>query len=91
MALDDCIPLFIFHHFDKPVNKLNKYINIDIKNLTNWFNATKISLNDKKTEIVIYRINYKLQCPIKTKFSMKTLYPSESVKYLGVKIDDNLN
>ena len=26
-------------HFNKSVNKLNKYINIDMKNLTNWFNA----------------------------------------------------
>ena len=30
-------------HFNKSVNKLNKYINIDMKNLTNWLNANKIS------------------------------------------------
>ena len=35
-------------HFTKSVNKLNKYINIDIKNLTNWLNAKKNSLNVKK-------------------------------------------
>ena len=27
-------------HFNKSVNKLYKYINIDMKNLTNWFNAS---------------------------------------------------
>ena len=34
-------------HFSKSINKLNKYINIDMKNLTNWVNANKISLNKK--------------------------------------------
>ena len=34
--------------FSKSVNKLNKHINIDIKSLTNYVNANKISLNVKK-------------------------------------------
>ena len=33
----------------------------------------------------------KLECPIKIKLSRKRLYPSNSIKYLGVKIDENLN
>ena len=37
-------------HFSKSVNKLNKYINLDMKNLTDWLNANKISLNVKKSE-----------------------------------------
>ena len=28
----------------------NKYINLDMKNLTDWLNANKISLNVKKSE-----------------------------------------
>ena len=53
-------------YFNKSVNKLNKYINIDMKNLTNWLNANKISLNVKKTELVIFKHkNKKLECPIK--------------------------
>ena len=35
-------------HFSKSVNKLNKYINLDMKNLTDWLNANKIPLNIKK-------------------------------------------
>ena len=34
--------------FSKSINKLNKYINVDKENLTNWLNANKISLNVKK-------------------------------------------
>ena len=80
-------------HFSKSVNKLNnKYIDIDIKSLTNSLNANKISLNLKKTELVISKHkNRKLECPMKIKLSRKSPYPSKLVKYLGVEIDENLN
>ena len=35
-------------HFSKLVKNLNKYINIDMKNLTNWLKASKILFNAKK-------------------------------------------
>ena len=33
----------------------------------------------------------KLDIPIKIKLNHKKLYPSKSVKYLGIKVDKNLN
>ena len=79
-------------HFSKSVNKLNKYINLDMKNLTDWLNANKISLNVKKTELVIFKHKKKkLECRIRIKLSRKRIYPSNSIRYLGVKIDENLN
>ena len=52
----------------------------------------KISLNVKKTELVIFKHKKKkLECPVRIKLSRKILYPSNSVKYLGVKIDENLD
>ena len=33
----------------------------------------------------------KIDSPIKIKFNRKRFYPSKSVKYLGIKIDENLN
>ena len=79
-------------HLSKSVNKLNKYINIDIKNLTNWLNAKKILFNVEKTEPVIFKHkNKKLEFLIKIQLSRKRLYPSKSVKYLGVKTDKKLN
>ena len=63
-----------------------------MKNLTDWLNANKISLNVKKTELAIFKHKKKkLECPIRIKFSRKRPYPSNSMKYLGVKIDENLN
>ena len=36
-------------HFIESVAKLNKFVNQDMKNLTVWLNANKISLNVEKT------------------------------------------
>ena len=53
---------------------------------------TKCHLMFKKTELVIFKHkNEKLECPINIKLSRKRLCPFKSVKYLGVKIDENLN
>ena len=32
-------------HFSKSVYRLNKYVNLDLKNLTYWLNANRILLN----------------------------------------------
>ena len=39
----------------KSIKKLNKLVNADLKHLVNWLNASKISLNVKKTEMVIFK------------------------------------
>ena len=58
-----------------------------MKQLNNWLSANKISLNVEKTELVIFKSPRKvLSDEIKVKLTGKRLYPSNSVKYLGVKI-----
>ena len=70
---------------------MNKLINADLKHLVNYLNANKISLNVKKTEIVIFKSKQKkLEGDLKVKLCGKRLYPTQSVKYLSVKIDTNL-
>ena len=79
-------------HFNKSVAKLNKLVNLDMKNLTVWLNANKISLNVEKIELVIFKHQRKnLDTEIKTKLNRKRLYPSQSVRYLDIKVDQNLN
>ena len=57
---------------------------MDIKNLTVWLNANKISLNVDKTELVIFKHQRKkLDIEIKIKLNRKQLYPSQSVRYLS--------
>ena len=46
----------------------------------------------KKTEMVIFKSKQKLfEDDLKIKLCSKRLYPTASVKYLGAKIDTNLN
>ena len=75
-------------YFSKSVYRLNKYVNFDLKNLTYWLNANKISLNVKKT-VTFKHQRKKLDSPRKIKLNCKRLYSSKSVKYLGIKIDEN--
>ena len=78
--------------FSKSVATLNRLVNLDMKNLTVWLNTNKISLNVDKTDLVIFKHQRKkLDTEIKIKLNRKRLYPSQSVRYLGIKIDHNLN
>ena len=70
----------------------NKFVNVDLKNLVNWLNANKISLTGKKTEMVISKSKIKkFNNTVKIKLSGKRTYPTASVRYLGVKIDQHLS
>ena len=54
--------------------------------------ANKISLNVEKTELVIFKSPRKVLLDgIKIKLSGKRLYPSNSVKYLGIKLEKFLH
>ena len=41
-------------HINDSIKKLNKAVNSDLRNLTNWLNANKISLNVSKTELILF-------------------------------------
>ena len=78
-------------YLGKSIKKLNKFVNIDLKNLFNWLNSNKISLNVKKTQMVIFKSKIKkFNGTVKIKLSGKRIYPTASVKYLDVKIDQHL-
>ena len=79
-------------HFSKSITKLNKYVNLDMKNLTDWLNANKISVNVQKTELVIFKHQRKkLDSEVNVKLNRRQLFLTDSVKYLGIKVDKNLN
>ena len=62
--------------FSKFVNRLNKYVNLDLKSLTYWLNANRISLNVKKTELESFKHQReKLDGLIKIKLSRKKALP----------------
>ena len=51
-------------------------MNQDLKNLSRWLKANKLSLNVKKTELIIFHPkNTKLGCSVKFKLIGKRLNP----------------
>ena len=98
--LNQAIKFCKVHHFAddtyllcliNSIKNLNKLVNADLKHLANWLNANKISLNVKKTEMVIFKSKQKkFEGDLKNKSCGKRLYPNESVKYVGLKTDANL-
>ena len=82
----------LFLCLSNSIKKLNQQVNADLKHQANWLNGNKISPNVEKTEMVIFKSKQKkFECDLKIKLCGKRLYPTESVKYLGVKIDTNLS
>ena len=79
-------------HFAKTIRSLCSKVNADLRTLTTWLNANKISLNASKTEFVIFRSKSKpLSSSLFLKLVGKKIFPSSSVKYLGVRLDNHLN
>ena len=78
--LNHAIKFFKVHHFSddtnllyfsKSVDKLNKYINLDMKNLTSYM-LTKSNLMLNKTKLVIFKYKKKkLECLVRIKLSKK--------------------
>ena len=95
--LNQAIKFCKVHHCADDTNLLClsnsiKKRNADLKHLVNCLNANKVSLNVKKPEMEIFKSKQKkLEGDLKIKLCGKRLYPTESVKYLGVKIDTNLS
>ena len=89
------------HHFaddtnlltiNKSLKRLSSLLNIDLKSLTNLFNAKTISLYVSKTELIIFKHKRKLlDFNMKIKLNGKRLYLTYSVKYLGIKTDSKSN
>ena len=73
-------------------NRCVRKINNDLKCLTQWLLANKISLNVTKTEIIFFRKKSLImpECIKKIKLDGKKLRPSSEIKYLGILLDENL-
>ena len=62
--LNLAIKHFKVHHFaddtnllytNNSIKKPNKFLNKDLKNLTNWLNANKFTLNFHKTKMILFK------------------------------------
>ena len=81
-----------FSHSD--INILFEKMNKELTNVSNWFNANKLSLNVKKTKFSFFhkpskKDNIPLRLP-NLNINGFTIERESSIKFLGVWIDENL-
>ena len=91
----------IVHHFADNTNLLygNKnpsvisdVINSELKLVTDWLRANKLSLNESKTKLLLFRPINKLNLTLSNiKLNGHLLTLAKSVTYLGIEIDKTLS
>ena len=99
--LHECIVHSTAYHFADDINlllinnslkKLNKHINHDLSNLVQWLRANKISLNTKKTELILSKSKKtNISKYLNFRIGGQRISPSKTIKYLGIKIDEHLS
>ena len=74
------------------ISKINRSLNKDLKELSFSLNANKIALNVAKTEVILFKTKRKpCDTDLRLKLCRKRLYKTKYLRYLGIKIDENLN
>ena len=63
-----------------------------MKKLSFWLNVNKIALNVAKAEVILFKTKHKsCDTDLRLKLCRKRLYKTKYLRYLGIKIDENLN
>ena len=78
-------------HANKDINLLERSLNIDIGKVTEWLNTNRLSLNVKKTKLLLFHSKKKQVTNFSIKVTCCSIEPVSHVKYLGVYIDNNLS
>ena len=91
----------IVHHFADDADLLHgnknpfvksNVINSELKLVTDWLRANKLSLNESKTKLLLFRPINKLNFTLSNiKLNGHLLTLAKSFKYLGIEIDETLS
>ena len=83
---------FYSHH---QIKTLFETVNCELKNISQWFRANKLSLNIKKTKYTLFhKYSIKDKIPLKLptlKIGNKVIEKTPSIKFLGVMLDENVS
>ena len=73
-------------------NKIQRQMNLDLKNVYKWLLANKISLNAAKTELIFFHKPGRMpDFNFKIKINGYKITPSDYIKYLGIYLDSTLS
>ena len=85
----DTANLFLKH---KNINILENILNNELSKVHSWLCANKLSLNINKSNFVLFRpIQKKLPKSVTLFINNQSLTEENSIRYLGIYIDSNLN
>ena len=78
---------------DNSYKDIQSTINRDLEGLYKWLLANKISLNVAKTELIFFKKPLSPPPPVSLKIKLNgtKLFPTSSVKYLGIHLDSTLS
>ena len=77
---------------EKSFKQLNKKVNRDLTLIVEWVRANKLSLNTKKTEIIIFKPRNKMITKhLNFRLSSQKIKPTKQVTYLGVILQEHLH
>ena len=80
------------YYEDVSLQKLEKKVNSELRNLYLWLSVNRLSLNIDKTNFVIFHpFNKPLKYNVTIKIHNKAICEKKSIKYLGVLIDSTLS
>ena len=77
------------YHTSKNINYLRWCVESDLKSISNWFKAHKLTLNIEKSTVLFFHCSGK-QIKMDLKIDGTCLPQAHLTKFLGVWIDDNL-
>ena len=81
-----------FLNIETTISKINRILNKDLKELSFWLNASKMALNVAKPEVMLFKTKHEpCNTDLRLKLYRKRLYKTKYLRYLGIKIDENLN
>ena len=82
-------------HSDKNINSLFETVNKELININSWFQANKLSLNTSKTKYLLFhKLRRNKDLPFNLlvlKINDTLIKREQSIKFLGVIIDEHLN
>ena len=75
----------------KSVKKINREGSYNLRLINDWLEANKLSLNPSKIEVIIFKAKTKkITEHLKFRLSGQKIHIRNSVKYLGITIQDDV-
>ena len=88
MYADDTTLYFTLQDF--PSHNLEEIINYELRNITNWLNFNKLSLNTTKPKSMMFHTKQRHMDAVSFTINNENIEQVSSFSFLGIHLDENL-